>query len=637
VTTHLPTPAGVRPGRRSLRAALLAALGAAALLLFAALLPGAALAADERNAPSPAQAPAAVVAQGVGAMPAELVAWRVVRDVAELPGAARFEERAIGFTVAGADAILLTDQLDGEQTRLAAGEAAFVAEATDQMRESLGEAPSPYYRLALVPSADAGFTNGDQLVFAGGEFEAPSGRRDLDLVQARLGLEQTTQFPATGFQTVLLATAGRLEILVEGSEPIGIEAGQAGTVLGAFALRGASEGVAEAVVGLIGPEVPPPPATPATPPPPPAAPLGSISVQVIGCPAGTAHADLQERCVALYLDDDGDPATGQRTLDDATPSQNAVGWTGLPLGDWTLSYETGSVYKVESATDAGAVGEPSGNTATVLPIRLTAENPDVLLQIHVADPRPGPESEPKTGSIAFHVYACPEWVEAGTASPADCEPAPHPAPHVYGPDGDLAGEHDGDGHWTWDELPYGSYGVGLADDASYLIPELPGSSVEGGYGLTLDAEHPTYELTLYDLHDPADEDQAEEEHAEDEGDPDPDGDGLADGEEAGHLHQTDPLDEDSDDDGATDGEEIAAGTDPLTADAAPDAEDPDPTEDAPDPADEEQPDPAEEEQAEPEQEPEAEPTEPEAGEGEPIEDGESASPDEEDPSSSEEV
>ncbi len=62
---------------------------------------------------------------------------------------------------------------------------------------------------------------------------------------------------------------------------------------------------------------------------------------------------------------------------------------------------------------------------------------------------------------------------------------------------------------------------------------------------------------------------------------DTDGDGLADGEEGGRVHGTDPLDPDSDDDGAWDGPEVAAGTDPLTADAAPGAGGPGPTDGAP--------------------------------------------------------
>src|SRR5687768_8455417 len=49
------------------------------------------------------------------------VAWRIVRDVAEVGPAAAFEERALGFAVATGlfTSLLLTDELTGASYRLA--------------------------------------------------------------------------------------------------------------------------------------------------------------------------------------------------------------------------------------------------------------------------------------------------------------------------------------------------------------------------------------------------------------------------------------------------------------------------------------------------------------------------------------
>src|SRR5215211_5286884 len=65
---------------------------------------------DDPNAPSPAEDHAEVIAQGIGAIPAEQVAWRLVEDTAEPVGEADFEARALGFAVATEDALLLADE-----------------------------------------------------------------------------------------------------------------------------------------------------------------------------------------------------------------------------------------------------------------------------------------------------------------------------------------------------------------------------------------------------------------------------------------------------------------------------------------------------------------------------------------------
>ena len=183
-----------RIGGRAVGRLLIGGLG------IAALLPGAAAAADEANAPSPAGPTAAVIAHGVAPMPAAEVAWRVVDDTAEPLGEAPVEEHALGFALAREDAVLLADETTGARTRLAAGEAAFVTDGAQQRRESLGAEDTALYHLALVPATEAEDAGGDVLVFAGKPFAAPAGEHDLDLVRGHLLAEQTDGLPDTGTQ-----------------------------------------------------------------------------------------------------------------------------------------------------------------------------------------------------------------------------------------------------------------------------------------------------------------------------------------------------------------------------------------------------------------------------------------------------
>ena len=630
----------------------------AVVLLALATLPLAAPAAAQAgpNAPSPAGSGMSVIAQGVGEMPADPVAWRVVIDTAELPGEAAFEERALGYAVATNDALLLTDAGTGAQTRLAAGEAAFVPEGTEQRRESLGKGPTAHDRIGLVPPADATFSNGDDLVFAGDEFAAPTGRRDLDIVRGALGTNQSTVLADTGSPTLLLVLFGELDVAVGGQAQGPLATGEVAAFTGDLTVAATTDPGAIFVAAVIGPEVPAPeePVVPVEPvasvepeseleavpehgevrafvrgcpagappagatyadfdatcrdplagtivhlvrgdtdlaqativdiaaptqslavwrdvapgsltlaqdtpagygalavfcrssgasgPPqpvqnpgfelapgetrschffnrpsediePPADATGAIFLQLFACPPGITADDLpqsQDACAGgqgateLYLNGPG--LNGPLTLADATPTQNAVGWTGLSLGEYSLGFAPPGTALIASATDADALGAPVSNTATSYPVVLTAANLDVLLQVyqlqfeHPADP--------------------PAEAAAGgpTEVPADV-PAEPPSEPV---------DSDGDGLLDVDEINrYGSDPASADTDGDRLSDF---AEVESG----TDPSAP---------------------------DLDPDGDGL-DIVAEGSLG-TNPYDPDSDDDGTGDAAD-AAPKDPST-------------------------------------------------------------------------
>jgi hypothetical protein len=215
---------------------------------------GSALAQSNANAPSPASAGLRVVAQGVAAMPAADVAWRIVRDTAEASGASEYESRAIGFALAAEDAILIDDQTTGLLHRLAPDEAAFVVDGALQRRLSLGPGPTAYYRISLVPAEQATDGGGDELIYAGDAFAAPAGLRDIDLVGGEVGTTPVSLDPG-GFELLLFVTDGAVLVRLA-DEGVSVEAGNAVVLSGGPAdVVANGSGQASFVAAIIGPDV----------------------------------------------------------------------------------------------------------------------------------------------------------------------------------------------------------------------------------------------------------------------------------------------------------------------------------------------------------------------------------------------
>ena len=494
------------------RAAFLVALLAALVALPAAALQVVGLAPDEQ---SPAMGHAQVVAQGVAPMPAAEVAWRVVLDTAELAVDTTVEERALGFALADRAAIVVDDQASGAQARLAGGEALFVPGGVRQRRSALGPAPTPYYRLALVPAAQATDAGGDRLVFAGVPFTAPAGRAfDLDLVRDVLEPDEESRLPATGTPTLVLATAGTIDVRTETAVPVRLAAGQAGAFTGDLAVSGEGPRQSAFVAAVIGPEVPAPPA-------PPAPPTGSITVEVRACPAdltvATAAAagfaaDVLASCAPQALD----PlptltlASGEPLPPDVPePAAGRYTWTGLlyspfpfvvptlprPYRDWVL---------VDPAIGIVAASGAAG-------VQPTVADPGVLL---VGEGRPEVSAilylfSRGEGLVTLRAFTCPVGMTEATFDPARCEPA------ADGIAATLTGEDDGrsldlaqaavagDGSRRWEQLPFGAYLLGVTAlptgyDRTVAIGA-ESDTATGGYRLSLDASAPEVEVAVYAL------------------------------------------------------------------------------------------------------------------------------------------
>jgi hypothetical protein len=189
----------------------------AVLLAVGSALGAAAGIQADGDAPSPAGGHAAVIAHGVAALPAGAVAWRVTGAEAS-PDADEPDEEALGFVLSDDDALLLNDLGTGEQVRLAAGEATFVAAGALQQPVALGDGPVGYHRIKLVTTAEAADPVGNEPVFAGEAFEAPGGNRDLDLVRDVLEEDERVELELGSGEVpaVLLVTAGAIEIVPGG-------------------------------------------------------------------------------------------------------------------------------------------------------------------------------------------------------------------------------------------------------------------------------------------------------------------------------------------------------------------------------------------------------------------------------------
>ncbi|MFN8593369.1 MAG: hypothetical protein U0031_18080 [Thermomicrobiales bacterium] len=353
---------------------------------------------------APTSGNAQVIAQGVATLPAGDVVWRTVRTRAMSPQESLFEARPLGFVLATDGPLLLTDQEQGEQTRLGRGEAAFVPAGVVQRRASLTEGAVSYLSIELVP-ADAPAPPDDAIVLQPGQpFAAPAGLRDLDLVSDTVRGDDVYAVPDSGAKNVVLITDGAANVGRPGGNPVVLLAGEAASFTGELAVGAApgdGEPVATFVVAMIGPEVPAPPgleaaptaaavtateATPSTigePTTQQSAGQGEVTVQVFTCPPGmTAESLAAAVCEPVADGFDlalaGEALAEPLTVQDADMRGNAVTWSGLPPGDYVISepqLPAGATTYVLSARKV------TGDAASGYTLKVSADAP-VKLRIY---------------------------------------------------------------------------------------------------------------------------------------------------------------------------------------------------------------------------------------------------------------
>lgn len=462
------------------------------------------------DSPSPASGHASVIAQGVAEMPFDPIAWRVVLDTAEPLDVALPVERALGFVVADPDGVHVVDVTAGTQERLAVGEASFVPEAAAQTRASLADTETRYLRIALVAEEDAGDPGNDELVFAGGGFTAPDGRRDIDLLSDVLAADEETTIAGGEYPVLIVATGGA--ILVEaGGQIVELQAGEAAEFTGNITVTGMQDG-SRFVAGVIGPEVPVPPRTSAT-----------ISVATFICSPGTEPADVGDpldsdvaaNCTAAP--DDVVPSLTDpngETLDTEAAERlrgGAYGWIGVPFGDYTVNVPTEL---------PGGVGNPTfydgdGNLLASGELTVDREEPDAHIDLYLF--------QSGSGSVSLTAYVCPAGWSYTEGNRADCDLIADGFGITFAAGDDEGGEFslsDADyanGTYLWtglglspnsDTVGAGYYVVsavtapggysGWAIDGANIVPDAEGSTY-----VNLTSASPEANLALYFLIDAA--------------------------------------------------------------------------------------------------------------------------------------
>jgi hypothetical protein len=347
---------------------------------------------------SPASGHAAVIAQGVVDLPSGDVVWRTIRTRAALPADAPFERHDLGFVLASAGPLLITDQQTGEQTQLGLGEATLVREGAVQQRASLADQPVGYLSIELVP-ANAAPPPADATVLQPGQpFAAPGGRHDLDLVSDTLQGDEVFTIPDSGAKNVVLITDGAAAVGRPGGNPVVLLAGEAASFSGELQVAVAPDGNASGgeqrvsfVVAMIGPEIPAPPAA-ATPAPmegeqgasTPALDRGSISVQVFTCPPGMTAETLSAAACApatgvFDVTISSDALSAPLTLGDAASEGETLTWGDLPFGDYVIAE---AVLPEGYTTYELAAKTTSGSAETGFRVALDAENPTLSVRIY---------------------------------------------------------------------------------------------------------------------------------------------------------------------------------------------------------------------------------------------------------------
>ncbi len=451
-----------------LRGALLIALLSAALVgptgAFALLQ-------QIGNDASPASGHAGIVAQGVSFLPDGNAAWRIVQDTAEPLDVAVPETRALGFSVAVNDGILVNDYSYTTQTRVAAGEAAFVASGASQQRASISGGNAPYLRIGLVPASEASDNGGDTLVYAGSSFVSPDGRRDIDLLRDVLQEGEESVVGAGSAPSLVYVVTGSVTI-DDGRSIVTLNAGDATEIDGAFNVV-AEQDNSTFVAGIIGAQVPAMPRF-----------SGTLTLDFRACPADVTRDDLEanaangsnagfSECAPIedpYADGvriNLNMPDGERfRLQDAEATDEAGVFVMAPLafGDYVLGRVT------EFPEDYSDYLITDGNLGTVQRGNFTLDrtNLDVYRVIYLL------QEPADTGSLTINYFYC-DVASMDSWSTDACDPMEGPVGTEIvindAPSQTLADADQVDtGVYTWSDLPVAETDSPASSEAgSYLI------------------------------------------------------------------------------------------------------------------------------------------------------------------------
>ncbi|MBA2470369.1 MAG: hypothetical protein H0V37_13275 [Chloroflexia bacterium] len=358
---------------------------------------------------------AQVIAQGVDLMPRVPVAWRITASEAAPLDEGEFFDRTLGFAVGEGDPFLVTDGESEALTLLLEGQASFHPEGASERRSSTDDSAVDYLNIELIV-ADAVDTDeslgSSSLVFAGDEFEAPRGYRDLRLTRDVLAPSEEHELAGSGdAPSLLFVTAGALQVADADGDVTELGSGDALQVTGdAELLAGADDG-ATWLLASIGDEVELPEAAPAATSDPDAE-TGTLELRLEACPDSldadctpVTNRDVTVPAFHLVEDEDNWIIPDRADLSD---DDTVLTYDNLPAGDYVTMPDNEAVPGV---TIDGATWD---NDLDGWTFEVEADETTVLTLRVIVDDRGD------TGSLLVTLYDCPAGSDPEN-DPSSCE------------------------------------------------------------------------------------------------------------------------------------------------------------------------------------------------------------------------
>lgn len=308
---------------------------AASVISVVVAAPAAVALMQDAESPSPESGTAQIVAQGVVTIDDGDLSWVVSEAAAPSQSSLDEARRGPGFVIVNGGVILVEDTRNGDQTRLASGEAALVQPGLPQTWTSLGSEDASFRTIELV-SAGAAAGSGT-VAFESEPFTGTGARNDLELVQDVMGPGGTLVIPTGALPTLVLIDAGVADIATEAGDVLSLGAGEAVSLSGALTVTAGEEG-ATLSIALTGPAVVATAQAAATP-----AAEGVIEIEqgrTVATPASSPVAEATQ-APETAPDDDGDGLSND--LEDAAGTDSALADTdedGLTDGQEVDQYGT---------------------------------------------------------------------------------------------------------------------------------------------------------------------------------------------------------------------------------------------------------------------------------------------------------
>jgi len=207
---------------------------------------------------------AQVVAQGVVSIGDGDYRW-VVSDVVTTSQSTIDQARGgVGFVVVNSGVLLVENSTNGEQTRVAAGEAVLVQPGEQQTWMALGAEEASFRTIELISASTS--PGSGTVAFESQPFVGTGARNDLDLVQDVIGPDESLVIPAGSIPTLVTIDAGLANVATEAGDVLSLGAGEAVSLPGALTITAGEGGATLSVAvvgsaGCTGPQGAPPPPT----------------------------------------------------------------------------------------------------------------------------------------------------------------------------------------------------------------------------------------------------------------------------------------------------------------------------------------------------------------------------------------